>query len=152
MRSLIFLSLWALLAFGSTASASEPRVVKVLTQYLDLDGRHTLSPSLFERDSYQDLLRQHPEKRSGIRFAVQWKNGGLNAADLKVRVEMRGMKGNDLQTKTIDAPAGKPGWITTWSMVELSGTDYQRFGEIVAWRVTLLDGDTTLAEQKSFLW
>ena len=153
MRRLKFLPLWiALFAMASGVQAAEPRIVKVLTQYLDLQGRHTLSPSLFERDSYQDQLRQHPAQRSGIRVAIQWKARGMNSSNFKVRVELRGLKGNDLQTKTIEAPTGKPGWLTTWSTVELIGPDYQQFGEMVAWRVTLLDGDTQLAEQKSFLW
>ena len=153
MRRFKFLPLWiALFAMVSSVDAAEPRIVKVLTQYLDLQGRHTLSPSLFERDAYQDQLRQHPAQRSGIRFAIQWKARGMNSSHLKVRVELRGLKGNDLQTKSSEAPAGKPGWLTTWSTAELAGADYQQFGEIVAWRVALLDGEMQIAEQKSFLW
>ena len=30
--------------------------------------------------------------------------------------------------------------------------DYARLGELRSWRATLLDGDQTIAEQKSFLW
>lgn len=153
MRRLKFFSLClALLALVSRASAAELRIVKVLTQYLDLQGRHALSPSLFERDSYQDQLRQHPAQRSGLRFAIQWKAGGMDRTNLKVRLQLRGLKGNDLQTKDVQAPAGKQGWLTTWSTVDLTGPEYQQFGELVAWRVTLLDGDHEIAEQKSFLW
>jgi len=36
--------------------------------------------------------------------------------------------------------------------VALTGDDYKKFGELLAWRVTVWDGTTQLAEQKSFLW
>ena len=48
----------------------------MLPHYLDKEGRHTLSPSLYERDAYQAILRQNPEKRGGMRFDVQWKARG----------------------------------------------------------------------------
>jgi len=32
------------------------------------------------------------------------------------------------------------------------GEEYQKFGELVAWRVTLWDGDTVIGQEKSFLW
>jgi hypothetical protein len=34
----------------------------------------------------------------------------------------------------------------------VTGDEYKKLGELVAWRVTLWDGDKLLAEQKSFLW
>ena len=39
-----------------------------------------------------------------------------------------------------------------WNGIALTGEDYKAFGEVTAWRVTLWDGETMLAEQKSFLW
>ena len=36
--------------------------------------------------------------------------------------------------------------------IKLEGEEYKKFGELVAWRVTLWDGDKQVGEQKSFLW
>ena len=50
----------ALLLLGviSTTDAARPgKISKVLPHWLDLQGRHTLSPSLLERDAYQAKLR-----------------------------------------------------------------------------------------------
>src|SRR5262249_3609247 len=60
---------WMLPGWGATA-----RLVKVLPQLTDRQGRVALSPSLYERDAYQAYLRKHQEERGGIRFQVQWKS------------------------------------------------------------------------------
>src|SRR5215468_3884096 len=73
-------------SFGATG-----RVIKVLPHFLDLQGRAALSPSLYDRDAYQVELRDHPEKRSGIRFDMQWRTKGAVWSDLKLRVELRGV-------------------------------------------------------------
>src|SRR5690349_20263207 len=73
------------------ASAATGRITKVLPHLLDLEGRHALSPSLYDRDAYQARLRQHREQVSGIRFDVQWKAKGPVSAQLSVIVEMRGV-------------------------------------------------------------
>ena len=39
-----------------------------------------------------------------------------------------------------------------WSAVTLDGERFKSLGKIVAWRASLLEGDKTLAERKSFLW
>ena len=62
-RSLLWLTLVCWFAAVLTAGASTGRVFKVLPHFLDTNGVHTLSPSLYERDAYQAHLRQHPEKR-----------------------------------------------------------------------------------------
>jgi hypothetical protein len=36
--------------------------------------------------------------------------------------------------------------------VKVSGADFERLGSIVAWRITIWDGEQQLAEEKSFLW
>src|SRR5207249_4815919 len=67
MRRLLawLLMVLCLLTCG-VGQAAAGRVVKVLPQFLDLKGRNTLSPSLYERDAYQAVLRRHPEQRSGM--------------------------------------------------------------------------------------
>ena len=73
MNRLRALVISALLTLPFAAVADGARVVKVLPHFLDLQGRHTLSPSLFERDAYQALLRKNPGQRSAVRFDVQCK-------------------------------------------------------------------------------
>ena len=127
--------------------------MKVLPHFLDLKGRHTLSPSLFERDAYQAHLRQNPKQRSAIRFDIQWKTKGTSAESLKLRVELRGAaQGNVPKELVLESPVERRGRFSQWTAVSLGGEDYKDLGEVTAWRVTLLEGAQSLGEQKSFLW
>ena len=130
--------------------AASTRVIKVLPLYLDRQGRHALSPSLFDRDAYQSQLRHRPEERSGLRMDVQWK--ALQNTPLKLRVELRGGRGKEATKATLEATGQHLGGLSKWTSLILAGEDYKKFGELVAWRATLWDGETLLAEQKSFLW
>ena len=154
MRRLFFnLLLFLCLAAAGSAGAATGRVLKVLPQFLDLQGRHTLSPSLYERDAYQAFLRQHTNQISGLRFAVQWKAGGTSTAPLKLRVEMRGTAQGELPTHRMLECAVKPGgWFSHWTSLPIIGEDYEKFGAVTAWRATLWEGDQLLSEQHSFLW
>ena len=142
--------LMALLAVASSAIAGSTRIVKVLPQFADLQGRIALNPSLYERDAYQVQLRTHPEQRSALQFSVQW--GSRDYSRLLLRVELRGNRGKNGTTATIETPVKYKGIFTTWSKVSLSGEAYKNFGELSAWRASLWDGDHLVAEQKSFLW
>ena len=73
-RGSIILTIFCCL-LAVSMEAVPARVMKVLPQFLDTNGVHTLSPSLYERDAYQAYLREHPDKRSGIRFEVHWRKG-----------------------------------------------------------------------------
>lgn len=138
-----------------SVSAATGRVVKVLPHYLDLKGRHALSPSLYDRDAYQAQLRRHPEQRSGLRFDVLWRGRAAGATELKLRAELRGTAKGNLPSQTAletEVKIGKSGATTRWASLTLAGDDYKKFGEVSAWRVTLWNGDQLVAEQKSFLW
>lgn len=145
---LIFL----LFAAGPEMQAREVRVLKVLPHFLDSQARQSLSPSLYERDAYQAFLRQHPAERSALRFDVQWRGGSRKNGPLTLRVELRGVRGNAVVEERLEIPVGGGGWISRWNSAVLDGERFATFGEMVAWRVTLRDGATELAEQKSFLW
>jgi hypothetical protein len=133
--------------------AATGQVKKVLPHLLDLQGRHTRSPSLFDRDAYQAQLRQHPEQRSGIRFDIEWKAKGVQAAPLKLRVELRGVARGDVPKQMNLETDVRPGkWFENWTPLTLQGDEYKKIGEVTAWRVTLWDGERLLSEQKSFLW
>jgi hypothetical protein len=152
-RLLIALLPALLLAATLTAAPATGRVIKVLPHFLDLKGRHAPSPGLYERDVYQAHLRQHPKERSGLRFDVLWKAKDANAAELKLRVELRGAAKGNLPKPVVLEQSVKPDrWFSTWSAVILSGAEYNEFGDLVAWRVTLWDGGQLLGEQTSFLW
>jgi len=133
--------------------AATGQVKKVLPHLLDLQGRHTRSPSLFDRDAYQAYLRLHPNERSGIRFDIEWKAKGVEHPPLKLRVELRGVARGDLPTQMNLETEVRPGkWFENWTGLTLKDEEYKKLGEVTAWRVTLWDGEHLLGEQKSFLW
>jgi len=147
-----FIALAVLLWLAPVVQAGEGSVVKVLPQLLDEHGRHALSPSLYERDAYQFHLRKTPKLRGGARLAVQWKAKKVDWPRLKLRAEMRCLLGDDLHTVTMEEPAVKNGHFSSWSEFRIEGADYKTFGQIVAWRVTLLEGDHQIGQLESFLW
>lgn len=133
------------------AEAASAKLKKVLPHFLDREGRHTLSPSLFERDAYQLYLREHPEMRSAIGFDVQWK--GSKKMPVVLRVELRGSRNGAATRADLESAAltGR-GWLSRWSAVTLAGDRYKEFGDVVAWRATVWSANTLMAEQTSFLW
>jgi hypothetical protein len=154
MRWLFLSSLTvATLCCAGSASATEGKIVKVLPHFLDTQGRHTKSPSLFDRDAYQAWLRRNPDQRGGVRYDVQWQSRGATGK-LKLRVELRGIAEGKLpREKTIEKEVepGKFG-LAHWDELDLKGDDYKSFGDVTAWRVSLWDGEKLVAEQTSFLW
>jgi hypothetical protein len=152
-RFLIWLALVGGLAVGWPAPAATGRVIKVLPQFLDLKGRNSQSPSLYERDVYQAMLRDHTNLCSGMRFNVQWKTKGQPAAPLKLRVDLRGVAHGDFPKQLMIEKAVEPGgWFSHWAEIPLVGEEYKSFGHVTAWRVTLWEGTQLLGEQQSFLW
>ena len=141
-----------LLVMTISATAATGRVVKVLPHFLDLKGRHALSPSLYERDAYQAHLRRYPKQRSGLRFDILWRVRTRGAADLKLKVEMRGIAEGNLPSERTLTSAVKGGSGSRWTAIALSSADYWALGEVTAWRVSLWEGDQLIAERKSFLW
>jgi len=132
------------------AHAASAKVIKVLPHLLDREGRHTLSPSLYERDAYQARLRLDPKLRAGLRFDVQWK--ARHSQQLRLLVELRGANGKEPTSATVEERV-KPGRLfSQWSAIKLAGQDYTRFGDLVAWRVRPCPGGRRVAKQQSFLW
>ena len=155
MRRLILLAgLFCILgaAVSATAHAAQSRVIKVLPFFLDTNGVHSLSPSLYERDAYQAFLRWHPENRGGLRVDVEW-HVNREATQPKLRLELRGVAHAGAPALvTLEAPIKGGGWFEHWTTFKPSPAQYQALGEITAWHATLWDGDKLLGEQKSFLW
>jgi hypothetical protein len=152
-RFLVCLAL--LVGWQAAAAVAAPnpvtgRVQKVLIHYLDAAGRHTLSPSLYERDAYQAKLRKDPSLCSGLRFEIQWKTSAPASAPLQLRLEIRSSK--DPQLMTINETVHRRPWYDRWTRVSLDKAAMDRLGEVVAWRVSLWDGERMVADQRSFLW
>ena len=135
--------------FATVANAESAKVIKVLPHFLDLKGRTAVHPSLFDRDAYQQELRAAPTNRSAIRFDVQWKAKGHDA--LTLRIDAKGLKGKEPTKEVLEQPV-KRGAFSKWAQLTLTGERYEKFGDLVSWRVTLLNGTNIVAEQKSFLW
>jgi len=141
-----------LTATALTAGAADGKVIKVLPEFLDAKGRSAVSPSLFDRDAYQFYLRRHPAERTGLRLSVQWKAAGVDWSRARLRAELRGVLGNALHTITMEMPVKKNGLFSNWTDFKIAGEDFQKFGELAAWRVTLWEGDKQLGVLQSFLW
>lgn len=155
MRSPLLLIITLTLTGALRVMGSEARIQKVLPHLLDEKGRISVAPGLMDRDAYQQVLRQSPDRISGVRFDVQWKvprdkREKRNA--LTIRLELRTARGEPGETVTVKASTAGNRRMGGWSSVTLGGAEYARSGEVLAWRATLMDGDTELAEQKSFLW
>ena len=148
-----WLKLLPLLLFFSApapdAEAASGKIIKVLPHLLDRDGRHSLSPSLYERDAYQAFLRKHPDLCSGLRFDVQWKAKRAAGAPLLLRLEIRGKEARPV---VLEQTARRDRSYRRWNSLRVDGVSYRKLGEVLAWRATLWEGDRLLAEQKSFLW
>ncbi len=143
-----------LVAMREPADAATGRVIKVLPEFLDKDGHTAVSPSLYERDAYQVTLREHPERRSGLRFYIQWKAKGVAWQPLRIRLELRGgARGNLPQQLVVESPIRQhKGLFGHWSEISLTHDDYTKLGGVTAWRVSLWEGNDLLSQQKSFLW
>ena len=141
----------AVLSGPVPAQAASRKILKVLPQYLDLQGRHTLSPSLYERDAYQVVLRDHPEQRSGLRFMISWRSPE-STQPYRLRVELRGSKDDTPTKMTLEEETQNKRGGREWTEIRLTGETYEELGELLAWRATLWKDDELLSEDKSFLW
>ncbi|HEX4121158.1 MAG TPA: hypothetical protein VH619_11115 [Verrucomicrobiae bacterium] len=147
-----FVRIFAFLSLTPALWAGTGQVVKVLPQFLDKKGRTYLSPSLYERDAYQFVLRKSPARQAGLDLTIQWKAKHVDWTKLKLRAELRGLTDDTIHTITIEEPAKKPRFFGNWSDLKIDGEAFHSFGKLVAWRVTLWEGDHQLGELKSFLW
>src|SRR5258706_9105785 len=153
MRTILSLFTFGLVLWLTSAMGGTGKVAKVLPQFLDREGRQSLTPSLYDRDAYQAQLRLHPEQRSGICYNIRFKTKGPFYESVKLRVELRGMAHGDLPSQRTTEKVIEPsGFLGNWTAVYLRGKEYEDFGEVTAWRVSLWEGGHILSAQQSFLW
>jgi hypothetical protein len=131
----------------TTDAARPSKISKVLPHWLDLNGRHTLSPSLLERDAYQAKLRADRTLCSGIRFDVKWDKNMSGNVKLQLELRVTGEAKPIIRELAI-----KPSRRGGWDAITLDGDAFRAMGKIIAWRVLLLHSDIELAECRSFLW
>lgn len=135
------------------AAAAPAKIIKVLPQFVDRNGRTALAPSLYERDAYQVRMRRDSTRRAGMRFNVQWRARGYQHHPLTLRVEVRGANVQaQFRPATYEKAVMPRRWFTRWSVIPIDEEEFTNLGEVIAWRVALRDGDQELADLKSFLW
>jgi hypothetical protein len=153
MRALLILLVsFGVVAAAHAADAPAGRIVKVLPLLVDLRGRTALSPSLFDRDAYQAVLREQATNVSAVRFDVLWKAAKAPQETIKITVELRGIGTNSIPTLHTMETNVVPGTFRKWTAIPLAGDDYRRLGRVIAWRVTLWGGQQRLGAENSFLW
>src|SRR5213079_2507231 len=92
MRSPLLCLLLLCLALAPQATnATTGRVIKVIPLFLDKKGRTALTPSLYDRDAYLVILRDHPEQRNGVRFDIEWRSKKPSRGQLQVILQVRGV-------------------------------------------------------------
>jgi len=148
----MFLVLLACVTWSLAGQAGSATIKKVLPSYLDEQGRQSLSPSLYERDAYQALLRTHPEQISTLRFDVNWKARGFRHDTLVLRLELRSSGTDVAEPIVLERPVRAPHFFSAWSSIRLDPEQYTALRHLSAWRASLWRGNELLAEQKSFLW
>ncbi|MCL4179094.1 MAG: hypothetical protein KJ072_15300 [Verrucomicrobia bacterium] len=148
LGTLVLVVWW--LGAGMAVEAASAKISKVLPHLVDREGRHTLSPSLYERDAYQARLREQPGEVGGLRFDVRWSVSRDLAEGLRLRIELRGT--GEAEVIQFERPVERRPWYDRWSEVRLDDATYARLGRLIAWRVSLWRGPQMIAEQRSFLW
>ena len=152
MRFFKILVATAVLLSAFAAQAASGRIIKLLPHYLDKNGKHTVSPSLYERDAYQSRLRSNPELVSGIRFDVKWRASGADRDKLRVRIEIRGSETRPKEPFIVEEKIKTKGLFGRWTSVTVDKEAFDKVGKMIAWQATLLEGDKELAQLRSFLW
>lgn len=136
---------------GLPLLAAEGRILKVLPFYLDAKDRTALSPSLFDRDAYQALLKRKPELRKALRMDVHFKTAAAST-NLQLRIDLRCNREGQITNSTHVVSVTRTGVAGRWKSVKIEGEAFEQLGSLLAWRATLWDADRQIGEQKSFLW
>lgn len=151
MTRLLPAILMALFLSAVSSPAAEQRVIKVLPHFMDQEGRHANTPSLFERDAYQAWLRKNPEEQSGIRYDIQWQS--FISGEYVMRLELIGRVVEGVsKSRRIERTLVVKNSRRSWDTIKFEGEEFKAFGQVVAWRVSIWQGDALLAKKQSFLW
>lgn len=142
--------LLAVPAAGATPKTG--RILKVLPHLLDAEGRSALAPSLFQRDAYQARLRKNPELVSTVRYDVNCQVIGRPSEDLRLRLTLRTALRTESNPLVLETKVKRGFFGRSWQSLQLDPQTYQAAGKVIAWRIELLQGETEIGTQQSFLW
>jgi len=82
---------------------------------------------LYDRDAYQAFLRDNPDKRSALRFDINWKAKRSKSEQLVLRIELRG-SGRDLSNPIVlERPVRPSRFFRNWSSLRLMGRITRRW-------------------------
>jgi len=101
------------------ADAVKGRLIKTLPLFLDLKGRDSLSPSLYDRDAYQVYLRQHPEERSASASMYCGRAKNHRPPNSKCALKLRGISTNSLPSQTTLEQETQPKFFRRWTSVKI---------------------------------
>ena len=141
-----------MIAQAAGGAFTSGRVLKVLPHLVDQGGRIALAPSLYQRDAYQALLRQHPEMVSTIQYDINCKVSGRTADTLKLRLSLRTSLRGETDPLILEAPIKRGIFGRSWQSLKVDPAVYRSVGNVIAWRAELLDGNTVIGSQDSFFW
>lgn len=127
------------------------RVYDVKRQFLD----RNISPGPVDphlRAKYQMALSKSRSNQYGMRFNIRWGGKGEVLPTALIRLEIRGIMGNEPTQKTVTFTYNDFRRGTQWSEIDILGDDFASLGQITAWRASLISDGQVLAEKRSFLW
>jgi len=118
---------------------SETQSVSAVDPMLEFEPRHLLHGAVDIQDH---------KDRYGHYYTVFWKSE--NRAPATVRLDYRqGATESQILSKEIEVPSPKRKNTTKF---QITGDEYSSGGKVTQWKVTILEGETVVAEYKSFLW
>ncbi len=89
------------------------------------------------------------QARRGHYFTISWANHGP-ASDFTVKFQYREVKSKEIVRTLVEPMAHVRG--TVRSYFGVVGKAYKAYGPIDSWRISILKGDTVVAETRSFIW
>ena len=111
------------------------------------DGNEFIRAEMNKR-LYGAVTKEEKELRKGHFYTVSWRELS-GARPVKIVFEYRQQTtGAKVKRKSrVMSPSGEGK-----TEFEITGEDYYRNGRVLAWRMTLYDGDEVVSQKQSFLW
>jgi hypothetical protein len=156
VRIALVLTALVALALPSRGEVSTDwEVMKVHHEFIDQLGETTEAiGDLKEKARYQRELSLDAKRVSGIRFLVHWKAPSSEIPKFAVKIEARGVlpaTNEETFTEIIKIYKQTPSF-SGWTYADIKGSHLEKFGRVVAWKVTLLQNGKPMATRSSFTW
>ena len=143
-----------LISSCATKSGSGPASISKVNTYhlrpgMDLQTDDRMIRFEYSHRTYGAISSEDYAARYGNYYTVFWKNEN-KGANLTLRLEYT-QANTGSEVKTLEIPISNAGRRGT-SEFQIIGENYATNGPVNSWKVTLLQGDQVIAEDKSFLW